>query len=647
MVEIMKVKKYKLLLIEDNKLDRMAFKRFIETAGLPYDYTVAGSASQALEILESEQFDVIISDYSLGDGTALDILDFAKNIPIIVVTAADAEETAVNAWKAGAYDYIAKDFGLDYLQAIPRIIESAVNRKKIEDALNRKQKNLEAIFDAVPVGMLLADENMMITRVNDTIRQKVHRDYPQIIDRQIGGALGCVNSTQAEKGCGHVPACSQCLFQQAIESVLDTGRSVRNLDVHPTLKINGEQVTPWFRMSTELATIDARKHVVIALDDITERKKAERELRSVQDRYRMIFENSAVAITMADEDERLVSWNRFTETLLGMNRDDLYLKSVKSLYPDREWDKIRTCNIRQKGMQHHLETRMIRKDGTEIDVDISLRVLKNAEEGHTVSIGVIRDIGERKRAEAKQAQLLDEVENINKELCDFASIVSHDLKAPLRGIRTLADWIVEDYADKLGQEGTEQMKLLVSRVERMHELIEGVLDYSSVGRTGEERVPVDLNVLVPEAVDLLAPPEGIVIEIENELPTVECERTRLAQVFQNLLGNAIKYMDKVQGRIRVGCAGDGDFWEFSVADNVPGIKEKHFEKVFQIFQTVSSGHDGESTGVGLTVVKKIIELYGGKIRIESEYGEGSTFFFTLPKRKTEVGQRKLEANSTC
>jgi len=169
MVEIMKVKKYKLLLIEDNKLDRMAFKRFIETAGLPYDYTVAGSASQALEILESEQFDVIISDYSLGDGTALDILDFAKNIPIIVVTAADAEETAVNAWKAGAYDYIAKDFGLDYLQAIPRIIESAVNRKKIEDALNRKQKNLEAIFDAVPVGMLLADENMMITRVKHSV----------------------------------------------------------------------------------------------------------------------------------------------------------------------------------------------------------------------------------------------------------------------------------------------------------------------------------------------------------------------------------------------------------------------------------------------------------------------------------------------
>ena len=645
MVGIMNAKKYKLLLIEDNKLDRMAFVRFAKTAELPYDCTIAGSVSQALEILESEQFDVIISDYSLGDGTALDILDFAKNIPIIVVTAADAEETAINAWKAGAYDYIAKDFGLDYLQAIPRIIESAVNRKKMEDALDRKQKNLEAIFDAVPVGMLLADENMVITRVNETIRQKVHRDYPQIINRKIGEALGCVNSTKNDRGCGRDPVCSKCLFQQAVKSVLDTGQSVRSVDVHPTLRIDGEQVTPWFHMSAELVTIDARKHVVIVLDDVTERKKAEREFRLVQDRYRMIFENSAVAITMADEDERLVSWNGFTETLLGMNRDDLYLRPVKSLYPDREWEKMRTCNIGQKGMQHHLETRMIRRDGTEIDVDISLRVLKNAEEGHTVSIGVIRDIGERKRAESKQTQLLDEVENINKELCDFASIVSHDLKAPLRGIRTLAGWIVDDYADKLGQEGTEQMKVLVNRVDRMYELIEGVLDYSSVGRTGEDRVEVDLNVLVPEVIDLLAPPEQIVIEIENELPTVECERTRIAQVFQNLLGNAIKYMDKADGRIRVGCVEDVNSWEFSVADNGPGIKEKHFEKVFQIFQTVSSGHEGESTGVGLTVVKKIIELYGGKIRIESEFGEGSTFLFTLPKRKTEIGQRKLEANT--
>ena len=546
MVETMDEKRYRLLLIEDNKLDQMAFTRFVETAKLPYDCTIAGSVSEALKILGCDQFDVIISDYSLGDGTALDILGFATNTPIIVVTAADAEEVVINAWQAGAYNYLPKDFGLDHLKAIPKVIENALKRKKLEDALSRKQQNLETIFDAVPVGMLLVDENLTITRVN-----------------------------------------------------------------------------------------------------VTEQKKAQRELRSVQGRYQMIFENSAVAITMADEDERLVSWNSFTERLLGMTREDLYLRPVRSLYPAGEWQRMRACNIRQTGAQHHFETKMIRKDGSEIDIDISLRVLKNAEEGHTVSIGVIRDIGERKQAEAKQAQLLKDVENINKELCDFASIVSHDLKAPLRGIRALAGWIADDYADKLGQEGTEQMNVLMSRVDRMYELIEGVLEYSSVGHTKEERVQVNLNVLVPEIIDLLVPPEGITIRVENELPTVECERTRVAQVFQNLLSNAIKYMDKPKGQVRVGCVENGDFWEFSVTDNGPGIKEKHFEKVFQIFQTVSSGHDGESTGVGLTVVKKIIELYGGRVWIESEFGEGSTFFFTLPKQKMEVDQTRLEVNLAC
>ena len=542
---------------------------------------------------------------------------------------------------------MAKDFRLDYLKAIPRAIENAIKHKKIEEALDRKQRNLVAIFDAAPVGMLLADENMMVTRINDAIRRAVHRDYPQIINRQVGGALGCVNSTDSEKGCGHTPACSECQFQKTIRSVLDTGQSVRNVDTHPTLEIEGKEVTLWLRMSAEPVTIDGSRHVVVAVDDITERRKAERELQLVQDRYRIIFENSAVAIMMADENERLVSWNRFTETLLGMSREDLYLRPVRSLYPDQEWQKIRACNIRQKGVQHHLETKMIRKDGTKIDIDISLRVLTNSEDGTTVSIGVIKDIGERKRAEAKQAKLLKEVENINKELCDFASIVSHDLKAPLRGIRTLAGWISTDYADKLGAEGIEQMSVLSGRVDRMYELIEGVLEYSSVGHTKEERGRVDLNELVPEIIDLLAPPENIVITVENELPTVVCERTRIAQVFQNLLSNAVKYMDKPQGQVRVGCVEHNGFWKLSVTDNGPGIKEKHFEKIFQLFQTVLSTEGCESTGVGLTVVKKIVELYGGKIWIESEVGQGSTFFFTLPMQKMAAKQRGLAANLGC
>jgi len=363
-----------------------------------------------------------------------------------------------------------------------------------------------------------------------------------------------------------------------------------------------------------------------------------------EENYRIIFENSAVAITVADEQEQLISWNNFTEELLGWNDEDLSMMPIQSLYPSGEWKRIRAYDIRQKGMQHHLETRMLQKNGGVIDVDISLSILRSPEGKTTGSIGVIRDITERKLAELEQAKLLKEVANINQELNDFASIVSHDLKAPLRGIKTLASWISTDYANKLDADGKEQLSLLSGRVDWMHQLIAGVLEYSRVGCIKEEQFLVNLNELVPKIIDMVAPPKNIVITIENQLPTIKCGPTRITQVFQNLLSNAVKYMDKPNGQIKVGCVEDDSFWKFSVTDNGPGIEEKHFEKIFQIFQTLLTRDKSESTGVGLTIVKKIVELYGGRIWVESKVGKGSTFYFTLPKQRLGAENEKLPAN---
>ncbi|NQT03421.1 MAG: HAMP domain-containing protein [Planctomycetes bacterium] len=252
----------------------------------------------------------------------------------------------------------------------------------------------------------------------------------------------------------------------------------------------------------------------------------------------------------------------------------------------------------------------------------------------------------RKRA-AELEEAYKKLENANQELKDFAHIVSHDLKAPLRGIKIISDWILTDYADKFDEDGREQMNSLSSRVEWMYKLIEGVLEYSRVGRVKEERVEVDLNKVVPEIIDVVAAPENIVITLESELPVIECEKTRITQVFENLLSNAIKYMDKPQGQIKIGCVEEDGFWKFSVADNGHGIEERHFERIFQIFQTVEQHDKFESTGVGLTVIKKIVELYDGKIWVESKVGEGSTFFFTLPKQEMRAKNVQLEASITC
>jgi len=244
----------------------------------------------------------------------------------------------------------------------------------------------------------------------------------------------------------------------------------------------------------------------------------------------------------------------------------------------------------------------------------------------------------------EQTKLIEKIDNINKELKDFASIVSHDLKAPLRGIKSLATWILDDCSDKISEQGNEQMNLLLDRVERMYNLIEGVLQYSRAGRTEENIVKINLDDFIRETIDMLVPPENISITIEDKMPVIECSETHIMQLFQNLLSNAIKYMDKPKGQIKVGCVEEDGFWKFGIADNGPGIEEKHFEKIFKMFQALSVSEDVEGTGVGLTVAKKIVELYGGKIWVESKIGKGSTFFFTLPKQDAGVNNAKLEAN---
>jgi signal transduction histidine kinase len=234
--------------------------------------------------------------------------------------------------------------------------------------------------------------------------------------------------------------------------------------------------------------------------------------------------------------------------------------------------------------------------------------------------------------EIKVAERTEELNNVNKELKDFAYIVSHDLKAPLRGINELSNWISEDYSDKLDKEGKENLRLLKERSTKMNSMIQGILEYSRVGRTELETEKVDLNNLVEGVIDLLNPPNNIKITIEDKLPEYTANRTRLSEVFQNLISNAIKYIDKPEGIIKISCTDEGNEWKFGVSDNGPGIEEKNFEKIFKIFQTLGSVPKEGSTGIGLTIVKKIIDLYKGRIWIESEIGKGTTFYFTLPKQ---------------
>ena len=279
---------------------------------------------------------------------------------------------------------------------------------------------------------------------------------------------------------------------------------------------------------------------------------------------------------------------------------------------------------------------------------LEARVRERTAELVTTNERLTGEVAARRKTErdlaAANEQLAETVQNLrrsNKELLDFAHVAAHDLKAPLRGIGTLADWIASDYADRFDEQGRQQLQLLKGRVTRLTELINGILHYSEIGRVANRREVVDVGKLVAETIALLDPPAHIQVTVRGELPTVVYDKVRLGQVFHNLIDNAIKYLDKPQGRIEIHCADQGSVWQFAVTDNGCGIEDRHFEKIFQMFQTLVPRDQRESTGIGLSIVKKIIELFGGRIWIESQPGEGTTFFFTLPKCAVVTEQEAL------
>lgn len=228
-----------------------------------------------------------------------------------------------------------------------------------------------------------------------------------------------------------------------------------------------------------------------------------------------------------------------------------------------------------------------------------------------------------------QERLLVELAIQNKELNDYAQIVSHDLKSPLRSIEALVSWIKEDFEDVLDKEGKTHLSLIVSHLEKMDALISGILKYSTINKEVRTEREVDLNRLVQDIIKLLHVPEYIEVKM-HQLPFINGDQFKLQQLFENLIDNAVSNMDKVNGRIDIISRDLDSKYQFEIKDNGKGIDAAYFDKIFQVFQKLEN--DSNSLGMGLSIVKKIITYYNGEIWLDSELGKGTSFFFTLPKK---------------
>jgi PAS domain S-box-containing protein len=403
------------------------------------------------------------------------------------------------------------------------------------------------------------------------------------------------------------------------------------------------------RISRGVAAGNLRQEIEVhpANDEIGQLMEAVREMRdslvdtiarvrTSEANTRALINNLIVGVVSVDEEGVIKTGNPAMEQIFGYSESELIGQNIGFLFPRTEQDQpahyfknyLEKTKLQAPGKTN--EVTGLRKNGATFPLDISVAEMHGQE--HRMFVVILRDISERKQAEEQKAILMADLESANEELRSFAYVVSHDLKAPLRAIGALADWLSTDYLDKFDDEGREHMRLLVSRVHRMGNLIDGILQYSRVGRVRETPIKLEIDEILRDVIDFIAPPSNVTITVEDALPSIVTEPTRIQQIFQNLLSNAIKYMDKPRCEIRIGCKAEGEYWRFSVSDNGPGIESRHFEKIFQLFQTLAPRDRVESTGVGLTLVKKIVEMYGGSIWVESTPGQGTTFFFTLPKK---------------
>ncbi len=235
----------------------------------------------------------------------------------------------------------------------------------------------------------------------------------------------------------------------------------------------------------------------------------------------------------------------------------------------------------------------------------------------------------KQKAEKEKELLLRYLKKSNAELNDFAHVVSHDLKSPLRSMNALISWMQEDYATFLKEVEDTHFEMLIKKIDKMDHLINGILKYAGVDKVEKQIKNINLNSILENILETIFIPSHIEIIVKKELPIVKGDKFRLQQLFQNIISNAIKYIDKENGSVEVDVVSDGLYWKFSIKDNGIGINKKYFKKIFKVFQVLEEGED--STGVGLSIVKKIIDFYNGQIWVESEEHKGTTFYFTLCK----------------
>lgn len=516
-------------------------------------------------------------------------------------------------------------------------VTSSTKEVKIKTERNLKKESREIYF----ISEQLKNENaVLLSTINKTFSE-LDGLYNKLLDgyvlTKIDGSVLKMNKTSKDLlGWDSKNHTTNILNLIQKGSRLKTFRNIKKLlrkETYTKFNIRLNTVKGIRNVEVKINVIKDKDNSPIAFQgmfrDITQEIKNEQKINEQQQQLKIIFKNSKLGIVLT-KSGKIIQSNTAIEKLLGYSKKELMDINFKDIFHQQDYYSfVKKTNeiIVDKSNDFSINKRYIRKDKSIFWGRSNVTTVKDQQQQTRYQIIFIEDISHQIELEKQHSQLIESLEQKNNDLNDYAHVVSHDLKSPLSGMDTLVNWLIEDHSHQLDDKGIEMLKLLLVKVGKMNAIIEGILEYSSVGTSDTNNENVCIKNLIEFIVDTINNPKNIEIKIDGILPTIKGDKTRFQQIFQNLITNAINAIGTKEGQINVGGISKKDVVEFYVKDNGMGIEQKHESKIFEIFESLDTKKYNK--GIGLSIVKKIVNFYGGKIWFTSKINQGTTFYFTI------------------
>jgi PAS domain S-box-containing protein len=519
-----------------------------------------------------------------------------------------------------------------FKKALEGVTYEVAVRKQMEAALRTEQEKLSFALDAANMGTWSWDIAAGTVEWSDTIEAMFGMEKGTF-DGQYSTYVSVVHPDERQ------------MLQEQIQRALDDKDFRFTVEHRIVLPGGGLR---WLEGRGNVYRDDAGHPIRMAgtVVDITDRKRSEEALRLAEENYRNIVKNSAHGIFQSTPEGKFLNVNPAMARIYGYDSPENYIKSIETIsgqvYVDPADREQFARTLMNDGAIHGFEARNRRRDGSIIWISCNAHTVKDSNGTPLYYEGTVEDITERKESYAERERLLSELSAKNAELERFVYTVSHDLKSPLVTIVGFLGYVEEDVKTGDVDAMHRDMDRIYRATFKMQELLQDLLDLSRVGRMMNEPQLVPFDTLVNEAVELTQGrlrERGIQVNIQPDLPVVYGDAKRLLELVQNLIDNAAKYMgDQTEPRIEIGCSGiENGKQVFYVHDNGMGIAPEHHERIFGLFNKLDSQVEG--TGVGLALVKRIVEFHGGRIWVESEAGQGATFRFSLPTGEQAVSPK--------